>query len=81
MQGTRECGRLLRLALKAIGNSFASPHHLLDESREPDMTEAAEENPTKEESCNQSTWNVQARHHGVFMLIMGECAYKSGWST
>jgi hypothetical protein len=45
------------------------------------MTEAAEENPTKEESCNQSTWNVQARHHGVFMLIMGECAYKSGWST
>jgi hypothetical protein len=63
MQGAVDSGRfvmhrtrLLRPASQAIGNGFTSPHQLLEESGEPDMTEAAEKHPTKEESCNQSTW-------------------------
>jgi hypothetical protein len=55
MQSTREYGRLLRPASQAIGNGFTSPHQVLEESGEPDMTEAAEKHPTKGESCYQST--------------------------
>jgi hypothetical protein len=65
MRGTLEIDRFLRPAAQAIGNGFTSPHQLLEESGKPDMTEAAEKHPTKEESCNQSTWCSQAQYRRV----------------
>lgn len=77
VQRTRECDRLLHPASQVIGNSFTSPHHLPEESGKPDMAEAAEKHPTKEESCNQSTSSVKAQRHRV--LITGECADLQVW--
>ena len=61
MRSTHGRGRLLSPGLYATEHCFTRPHQLPEECGEPDMTEAAEKDPTKEEGCDQSASNMRTQ--------------------